>query len=264
MNEMDPVGVIDSGVGGLSVLKWLQEEMPHERFIFVGDTARTPYGNRPAEEIRKFVREMTDWLQRRSIKQLVVACNTITVLGTDVIGEGYDFPVIGMRKGGRMIPQVTKNNRVGFFATDFTVASGAHKREILAMDPDVQVFGQGCPKFVPLIEHEQFDSPELAAAVKEYTNALKAHDVDTVLLSCTHYPFIKKELATAFGPGVTLLDPAERTVAVAKEDLERRHLLRTVGLGRAEVCFTADVERGKRLAGRMLDMSRCDFRLIVT
>lgn len=262
MNKLDPIGVIDSGVGGLTVLKWLQEKMPHERFIFIGDTARTPYGNRSREEIQHFVSQMTAWLNRRQIKQLVVACNTITVLGTDVIKNGYDFSVIGMKKGAHMVEGVTKNKRVGFLATDFTVASGAHKKEIQEMDPEIQVFGQGCPKFVPLIEGEKFGSPELAAAIKEYTDKLKAHDVDTVMLSCTHYPFVEKEIKEAFGPGVTILDPAERTVQAAIEDLQQRKLQRDVGLGRAEVCFTADLERGKRLAARMLDMQKCDFRLI--
>ena len=160
MQATQPIGVIDSGVGGLTVLKWLQAKMPHENFIFIGDTARTPYGNRSREEITRFVGDMTAWLNKRNIKQLVVACNTITVLGTDVIKGSYPFDVIGMAKGSRMVPLVTKNNRVGFFATDFTVSTGAHKREIQKLCPQIQVFGQGCPKFVPLIEGEKFGSPE--------------------------------------------------------------------------------------------------------
>ena len=186
MDKKQPIGVIDSGVGGLTVLKWLRAKMPHEDFIFIGDTARTPYGNRSREQIIEFVGDMTAYLDKRHIKQLVVACNTITVLGKDVIQNGYDFSVIGMAKGARMVKGVTKNKRVGFVATDFTVSTGAHKREIQAMDPEIQVFGQGCPKFVPLIEGEKFGTPELASAVQEYADDLKAHDVDTVLLACTH------------------------------------------------------------------------------
>ena len=262
MNKLDPIGVIDSGVGGLTVLKWLQQKLPHERFIFIGDTARTPYGNRSREELRQFSGEMAAWLNRRQIKQLVLACNTMTALGSDLIKNGYDFSVIGMRKGSHMVKSVTRNNRVGLLATDFTIASGVHKKEIQELNPEVQVFGQGCPKFVPLIEGEKFGTPELAAAIKEYADDLKAHDVDTVMLSCTHYPFVEKEIQEAFGPDVTILDPARRTVQAAIEDLKQRKLLRNVGLGRAEVCFTADLERGKRLAARMLDMQKCDFRLI--
>ncbi|WP_317304125.1 glutamate racemase [Acidaminococcus timonensis] len=262
MQTAQPIGVIDSGVGGLTVLKWLQAKMPHENFIFIGDTARTPYGNRSREEITRFVADMTAWLNKRNIKQLVVACNTITVLGTDTIRGSYPFDVIGMAKGSRMVPLVTKNNRVGFFATDFTVSTGAHKREIQKLCPRIQVFGQGCPKFVPLIEGERFGSPELKAAIHEYAEKLKAHHVDTVLLSCTHYPFVRKEIEDEFGPSVTVLDPAERTAQDALESLQKRHLALTTGIGRAEVCFTADLERGKRLAARMLDLDKCDFRLI--
>lgn len=114
MEKDRPIGVIDSGVGGLTVLKWLQKKMPHEQFIFIGDTARTPYGDRAREEIQRFVKEMTDCLARRKIKELVVACNTITVLGLDTIRNGYDFDVIGMAKGASNIREVTHNNKVGF------------------------------------------------------------------------------------------------------------------------------------------------------
>ena len=114
MEKDRPIGVIDSGVGGLTVLKWLQKKMPHEQFIFIGDTARTPYGDRPREEIQRFVKEMTDHLARRKIKELVIACNTITVLGLDAIRNGYDFDVIGMAKGASNIREVTHNNKVGF------------------------------------------------------------------------------------------------------------------------------------------------------
>ena len=262
MDREQPVGVIDSGVGGMSVLRWLQEKMPHEHFIFIGDTARTPYGDRPRGEIIRFVGEMTAFLERRHIKQLVVACNTITVLGTDIIRDGHDFDVIGMGKGALMIRGVTKNNRVGFMATDFTVSTGAHKAEIERVDPGVKVFGQGCPKLVPLIEAEKFGTPEMKAAVREYADMLKTHDVDTVLLSCTHYPFLQKDIEEAFGGGVTVLDPAAMTMGHAYEVLEEKHLLNPAGDGRADVCFTADLERARRLAAHMLDMGRCDFHLI--
>ena len=161
-----------------------------------------------------------------------------------------------------MVKGVTKNKRVGFVATDFTVSTGAHKREIQAMDPEIQVFGQGCPKFVPLIEGEKFGTPELASAVQEYADDLKAHDVDTVLLACTHYPFVREELQKALGSQVTILDPAERTTQDAIEDLAARGLAQTEGIGETEICFTADVERGQRLAQRVMDTNGCVFKLI--
>lgn len=263
MEKQEPIGVIDSGVGGLSVLKCLQKTLPHEDFLYLGDTARTPYGTRTREEIAAMVAQITDWLERNHVKQVVVACNTITVLGEETIRGKHPFHVIGMSKGAKMLLKATKNKKIGVFATDFTVSTGAHKKAIQAEDPTAQVFAQGCRKFVPLIEGEKFGTPELKAAVQEYADILKKDGVDTVILSCTHYPFVKDEVEKAFGPGVKVLDPAEETAANARTDLEASGLTRELNhQGHCTVCFTADVERGKRLAARMLDMSRCTFKQV--
>ena len=147
-------------------------------------------------------------------------------------------------------------------ATDFTVGTGAHRKEIQTADPAAQVFGVGCTKFVPLIEGNRFGSPELQAAINEYVNTLKAKSVDTVILGCTHYPFVKEYLAQAFGPGVTIIDPAETTARQAKADLEDRGLLRTEGKGSCTICFTGNVELGKLLAGRMLNPATCEFKQV--
>lgn len=262
MDKNQPIGVIDSGVGGLSVLRALQKAMPHETFLYLGDTARAPYGTRSRETITAFVAQMTDWLEKKRIKQLVAACNTITVLGTDVIRGTHSFPVIGMSKGAELVLKTTKNKHIGLMATDFTVGIGAHRKEIRAADPAAEVYGVGCTKFVPLIEGNRFGSPELEAAIAEYAEALKAKEVDTVILGCTHYPFVKEYLEAAFGPGVTIIDPAEATAMQAKAELEQRGLLRTEGQGSCTVCFTGDVGKGKLLAERMLNLETCDFKRI--
>ena len=262
MDKNQPIGVIDSGVGGLSVLRALQKAMPRETFLYLGDTARAPYGTRSTETITAFVAQMTAWLAKRRVKQLVAACNTITVLGADVIRGAHPFTVIGMSKAVKEVLQVTKNKNVGLMATDFTVGTGAHRREIRAADPAAEVFGVGCTKFVPLIEGNRFGSPELQAAIGEYAEALREKGVDTVILGCTHYPFVKEELQVAFGPGVAIIDPAEATALQAKADLEARDLLRTEGQGSCTICFTGDVELGKLLAGRMLDLKTCAFKQV--
>ena len=262
MDKNQPVGVIDSGVGGLSVLRALQKAMPHERFLYLGDTARAPYGTRSRETITAYVAQMTDWLEQHGVKQLVAACNTITVLGTDVIRGAHPFSVIGMSKAVAEVLKATKNKNVGLMATDFTVGTGAHRKEIQAAEPAAEVFGVGCTKFVPLIEGNRFGSPELQAAITEYAEALKAKNVDTVILGCTHYPFVKTYLEEAFGPGVTIIDPAEATALQAKADLEARGLLRTDGQGGCTVCFTGDAGLGKLLAGRMLDPETCEFKQV--
>lgn len=261
MNKHQPIGVIDSGVGGLSVLKCLQKTLPHEDFLYLGDTARTPYGTRSREEIAAMVAEITAWLEKQQVKEVVVACNTITVLGEKTIRGSHSFHVVGMSKGAKLVLAATKNKKIGVFATDFTVSTGAHKKAILAVDPTAQVFAQGCRKFVPLIEGEKFGTPELKAAVQEYADILKKDGVDTVILSCTHYPFVKKEVQAAFGPGVTVIDPAEATAQEALQDLQAQDLLQDADhVGRADICFTADLKRGKRLAARMLDLKQCVFK----
>lgn len=262
MDKNLPVGVIDSGVGGLSVLKVLQQALPHEDFLYIGDTARTPYGQRPETEIRAMVREMTDWLDRAGIKLLVVACNTITVLGTESLRTGYGFDVVGMSKGAELALGVTKNKKIGVMATPFTVASGAHKAAVNALDAAAEVFAQGCPDFVPLIEAGVFNGAQIEDAVARYAAPLKTQGVDTVLLSCTHYPFIRAEIENGFGEGVTVLDPAEATALQAKLYLERAGLLKTQGRGTSRVCFTADAERGRAIAAHMLDMDSCTFEEI--
>ena len=257
-----PIGVIDSGVGGLSVLRALQKAMPHERFLYLGDTARAPYGTRTRETITAFVAQMTDWMEQNGVKQLVAACNTITVLGTDVIRGSHSFTVIGMSKAVKEVLKATQNKNVGLMATDFTVGTGAHRKEIQAADPGAKVFGVGCTKFVPLIEGNRFGSPELQAAINEYAKALKEKEVDTVILGCTHYPFVKEELAETFGPGVTIIDPAEATALQAKAELEQRGILRTEGKGSCTICFTGNVALGKLLAGRMLEPATCEFKQV--
>ena len=262
MTDRRPIGVIDSGVGGLTVLKRLMEEMPHERFLYLGDTARTPYGVRSREEIVRFVGEMTGWLERQGIKELVVACNTITVLGEKTIKGAHEFPVIGMSKGEKLVLETTRNKKIGVFATDFTVSTGAHEKAIHGVDPEAEIYPVGCTRFVPLIETEQFGSPDLKDAVLEYADRLKAKHVDTVLLACTHYPFVEDALENVFGPEVKVVDPAEATARTAREVLEARGELRTDGEGYCEICFTGDPELGGRLAARMVDMERCEVRKV--
>lgn len=191
MQKNAPIGVLDSGVGGLSVLKCLQAALPQEDFIYVGDTARTPYGPRSEAEVRRFVGEIIDYLDGRGVKLVVIACNTLTVLGVDTLKGSHAFEIVGMSKARSWyLPPAA--GKIGVFATEFTINSGAHKAAILAADDGADVYPQACPKFVPLIEGEQFDGAEVRAAVAEYAAPLKAAGIDTLILSCTHYPLSKK------------------------------------------------------------------------
>ena len=174
MNPKQPIGVIDSGVGGLTVLKRLQTTLPHEDFLYLGDTARTPYGTRTREEIADMVAQITDWLERKHVKQVVVACNTITVLGEEVIRGKHPFHVIGMSKGARLVLPATKNKKIGVFATDFTVSTGAHKKAIQAVDPTAQVFAQGCRAGRPARRHRSRRLRRVALAAREHRSGAGA------------------------------------------------------------------------------------------
>lgn len=262
MKKNAPIGVLDSGVGGLSVLKCLHQLLPHEDFIYVGDTARTPYGTRSEQEIRAFVEEILTWLEAKGVKHVVIACNTLTMLGLDSLLGTHKFLLTGMSKGEDLLLKASKNKKIGVFATPFTISTEAHKKAILNMDPSAKVYPVPCPKFVPLIENEQFASKDLTDAIAEYTAILKKADVDALILSCTHYPFIKEQIENVLGKAVTVIDPAQATANQVKDILAKDDLLQDKGQGKVLVCATADIERVKRLAQRMLPLEECDFSQI--
>ena len=262
VNKNAPIGVLDTGVGGLSVLKCLHQLLPHEDFIYVGDTARTPYGTRPEQEIRGFVAEIIDWLAAQGVKEVVIACNTLTMLGVDSLKGDHKFPIVGMSKGEKLLLAASKKKKIGVFATPFTISTEAHKKAILAADPTAEVYPMPCPKYVPLIEGEQFDSPELPAAIAEYAAPLKEAGIDALILSCTHYPFIKEQIEAEFGPEVTVIDPAEATSYLAIDALKGIDALKEEGAGKVTVCGTADIDRVRRLAERMLPVEDCQFKEI--
>ena len=262
MRSNAPIGVLDSGVGGLSVLKVLHQMLPQENFIYVGDTARTPYGSRSEGEIRQFVEEIISWLERQGVKQVVIACNTLTMLGIDSLKKEHPFDLIGMSKGEQLLLEASKKKKIGVFATQFTISTEAHKKAILAADSSAEVYPIACPKFVPLIEGEQFGDPAVAEAVAEYAAPLKEAGIDALILSCTHYPFIKDVVEAEFGEVVTVIDPAEATAKLSKASLEANGLLNNEAQGSVKICCTADLERVKRLAARMLPAEVCQFQEI--
>lgn len=258
-----PIGVLDSGVGGLSVLKCLRQLMPFEDFIYLGDTARTPYGPRDEREVRQFVGEMLDYFEMQGVKLVVIACNTLTVLGVDTLKGNHEYDIVGMSKGANLVVKASKNKTIGVFATEFTINSGAHKAAILSADPSATVVPKACPKFVPLIEGEGFGSAEITDAVAEYALPLKEAGVDTLILSCTHYPFIKEEIEREMGTQVKVIDPAEQTALDAQAILCEGQLLLKGPAGKTTICFTADLARGRRITSRMFEVASCEFKEVI-
>lgn len=254
-----PIGVIDSGVGGLTVLKWLQDKMPHENFIYLGDTARCPYGNAHTEdEIFEFSAQLVDTLAQKGIKALVVACNTISMLGRENLRIGYQMPIITMSKGVDMLLTASKNKQIGVFATPFTISKDLHYKAIMEAAPEAKVTMVACPDLVPLIEGEKFGSLKMRIVISQYCRKLREDNCDTLLLACTHYPFVRDDIDKEMQRKITIVDPAEQTATDVIEALGKE-LLKDQGTGKAVVCCTSDISKMRRLADKMLDLRKCEF-----
>jgi glutamate racemase len=220
-----PVGVFDSGVGGLTVLHECLVTLPHEDFVYLGDHARLPYGPRPIDEVREFSREIGAFLERQDVKLIVVACNAATSAALPQLQEELTAPVIGViNPEAHAAVQATRNRRVGLLATQLTVDAGRYARLVRDLDAGVEFLPVACPRLVPLIEGDDPYGPETEEAVREYAAPLKEAGVDTVILGCTHYPLIRPILQRVFGRDVTLVFSAEETAHEVAETLARKRI----------------------------------------
>jgi glutamate racemase len=217
-----PIGIFDSGAGGLTVLHECLVTMPGEDFLYLGDGERCPYGPREAEEIRRFALEIGLHLERSGVKLIVVACNTAAAAALPYLQERLEIPVVAvLAPEAHAAVQATRNRRVGVLATEATVASGRYADVIHTLDAGVEVVSVACPRLVPLIEGAA-PNDELTAAVREYAGPLRDASVDTVVLGCTHYPLVRPVFERVFGRGTTLVFSADETAREVAETLERK------------------------------------------
>ena len=215
-----PLGVFDSGIGGLTVARALFERLPHESVIYYGDTARVPYGPKSPDTVRRYAAEIAAYLLGRDVKALVVACNTISAHALDDLRTRSPVPLVGViEPGARAAAQATRVGKVGVIGTAGTIASGAYERAIKALRPDAIICAQACPLLVPLVEEGWFDHPATELIARQYLEPLVRAGVDTLVLGCTHYPLLKPLLARVLGSGVTLVDSAEETAKAVAETL---------------------------------------------
>ena len=220
-----PIGVFDSGVGGLTGLHECLVTLPHEDFLYLGDGARLPYGPRPLGELRRFAREIGAYLESRDVKLIVVACNSATAAALPDLQTALRVPVVGViTPEAHAAVQATRNRRIGLLATQATVGAGRYSELVRALDAGAEVVPVACPALVPLIEGADPFGEETAAAVREYAAPLKAAGVDTVILGCTHYPLIRPILQRVFGRDVTLVFSAEETAREVAETLARKRI----------------------------------------
>lgn len=235
-----PIGIFDSGLGGLTVAREIARALPHESLIYFGDTARCPYGPRDPDEVRRFVLEIGSWLEARRVKLIVIACNTATAAGLSLAQKAFGVPVIGVvEPGARAAVMATINRRVGVIGTVGTIESGAYSRAIRALDAGVTVFSAATPRFVDIVEEglrldsgavegllassaDVFVRPSFHEIARDYLNPLKRSGVDTLVLGCTHFPLLSASIGQVVGAQVRLISSAAETAAEVAETLARR------------------------------------------
>ena len=223
-----PIGVFDSGIGGLTVVRALRELLPQEDIFYLGDTARLPYGGKDRATIERYSLEIAGLLLAENSKMIVVACNTASALALPRLRQTLRIPVLGVIvPGARAAVQQTRNGKIGILATRATVASAAYDRAIEAFEAGVEVISQACPLLVPLIEEAWLDDPVTREILERYLNPLLAAGVDTLVLGCTHYPLLEPLIAEVAGPGVALIDSAFNCAAAVRQVLEDKGLRNT-------------------------------------
>lgn len=207
-----PIAILDSGVGGLTVAKEVMRQLPREKIIYFGDTARTPYGPRPAEEVVRFTREIVDYLIQFRPKMIVIACNTATAFALEDIRSRVAIPVIGViHPGARAAINRTKSGYVGVIGTEGTISSGAYEQALRQLSPQIEVVSRACPLLVPLVERGNFRSDKTFEIVSHSLRPLRSTPIDTLILGCTHYPFLAETISEVMGDHVKLISSAEET-----------------------------------------------------
>lgn len=260
-----PIGVFDSGIGGLTVARELFQELPNESIVYFGDTARVPYGPKSRETVQRYCREAAAFLMSRDVKMVVIACNTATAHAFETLSEELPVPVIGVvEPGARTAARASRTGRIGVIGTVGTIASGAYDYAVRRLVDDARVYAQPCPLFVPLIEEGWTERPATRLVAEEYLEPLRQVDIDVLILGCTHYPLLTPVLRSVLGESVTLVDSARETALEVKRMLTDRGLRRAASAPPAHEFFASDSpmrfrEVGRQfLGGMMVEVERVD------
>ena len=256
-----PIGVFDSGLGGLTTVKKLSELLPGEDIMYLGDTGRVPYGSRSKETIIKYSRQDAAFLAGFDIKAMVVACNSVCSSAYAILDSLYDMPVYEVVTAPALAAaERTKNGKIGVIGTAATIQSGAYETAVRKAAPDSSVFSAPCPLFVPLVENGRISECDIAALTiaEDYLSALRGAGIDTLILGCTHYPLLRGVISKVMGPGVTLIDSGAETAKLVSRDLCERNMLCRRESGGAVKYFVTDSTDGfSVLASRFLESDVC-------
>ncbi len=249
-----PIGVFDSGIGGLTVLKEIMELLPGEDVIYFGDTARIPYGTRSKETVIKYAFQCIRFLLKKDIKAIVIACNTASALSLEEAQSDFDIPIIGVvEPGASAAMSSTKNNKIGVIGTTGTINSEAYQRRIRRLLPSSEVIGVSCPLFVPIVEEGWEDTDVAFKTAEKYLEELNEHNIDTLVMGCTHYPILRYTIGKVMGKDVTLINPAYETAKATTILLEEKSLKTDkIDGGKYKFYVSDDPEKFRRIGGNIL------------
>jgi glutamate racemase len=244
-----PVGFLDSGLGGLSLVKEVKKLLPRENIEYFADNQRQPYGEKNQSELIKFTFQIISFLLKKKIKICVIACNTATAASLKKAREYFSIPIIGViQPAVQDAIKKTLNKKIGIIATEFTTKNGAYPKEIKKVAPEIKVFSNFCPKFVSMVEAGKFTAPETYEVAREYLKPLKDAQINTLILGCTHYSFLKRVISDIMGSGVILIDPAISTSLTLKEVLIQKGISKEEGKSKQNYYTTGSPEKVERIA----------------
>lgn len=263
MNAIGPIGVFDSGVGGLTVVDEIMKQLPNEQIIYFGDTARVPYGNKSKKTIIRYSNQIVNFLLSKNIKAIVIACNTASAFALESIVSEVSIPVVGVIKpGARIAASVTKNSNVGIIGTKGTISSGIYQRFLNEIAAEVKVYGKACPLFVPLVEEGWINDPITFDVAKRYLSEFLDYNIDTLVLACTHYPLLRDTIASVVGDKVNLVNPAYETAKTLKQVLKANNIESKVISEKHEFYVSDGVDRFNNFANGILPHYLKDAREI--
>jgi len=253
-HRISPIGIFDSGIGGLTVVAEIIKQLPHENVVYFGDTGRYPYGPRSRNIIKRFSRQNINFLLEKGVKFIVVGCNTASAFALEYVKRIYSIPMVGVVKpGSEAAARLTSNRKIGVIGTVGTISSSSYQKELKKLNNSFRIFAKPCPLFVSLAEEGYIDKPAARLIAKDYLTELKEIKIDTLVLGCTHYPLLKRVIAGVMGKKVTLVDSAEQTAAAVKDALIRLKLDNpSTRIGKKRFYVSDSPEKFKGLGERFL------------
>ena len=259
----EPIGVFDSGVGGLTVVRAVTEALPSERIVYFGDTARVPYGIKSPETIQRYAVEDVNFLLRFKPKLIVAACNTVSSTALEYLHENFTVPIVGVIEPGALAAgKASKTGRIGVIGTEATIESRAYEKAIQAVRPDAKIIAKACPLFVPMVEEGRVEGEVAELVAREYVGGLVPVGVDTLVLGCTHYPVLKGVIRKVTGEGLRIVDSAEETAKAVKRVLSERGIASDSKKNGIEFFASDNPNRFRRLAMLFLGATPCSVTLV--